>query len=290
VVERTDITLFNTVTGRELRRLSHSKGNLITQLAFSPDSRTLAAGSARYWRNGFEGRVSIWELSTGTLRQEFVGHEGSLSALAFAPDGKRLASGASDTTVLLWDLTFSAAGAKAGKLPAKELDGLWSALNSADGRSGYEAMRRLAASPADAAALVAKHITPAKGKVVKKEVIERWLADLEGKRFGQREAAMRELAAAGKDAEAALRKVLRGKPPLELRRRVEQLLLKLEPRAPTPDMVRPLRALELLEKLGTPESRKLLEKLAAGKPTHWLTEEAKASLARLAARDREAER
>ena len=46
-------------------------------------------------------------------------------------------------------------------------------------------------------------------------------------------------------------------------------------------MLRPTRALELLEHLGTPEARRLLQTLASGNPSARLTIDAAAALRRL---------
>ena len=41
----------------------------------------------------------------GKILHTFMGHVGPVNALRFAPDGKSVASGAQDTSVILWDLT-----------------------------------------------------------------------------------------------------------------------------------------------------------------------------------------
>jgi hypothetical protein len=78
-----------------------------------------------------------------------------------------------------------------------------------------------------------------------------------------------------------LQKTLAGNPPLEVRRRVEQLLGKLET---SPRRLQKLRAVEVLEHIATPEARELLRILAKGAPEARVTQEAKASLERLAQR------
>jgi hypothetical protein len=84
-------------------------------------------------------------------------------------------------------------------------------------------------------------------------------------------------------AESALEAVLKGQPSAEARRRTEQLLAKVQKEL-TGEALRALRAVEVLEHIGTPEASRVLESLAKGAPGARLTGEAKASLDRLAKR------
>ena len=66
----------------------------VEHLAFSPDGRTLAAGS-------WNGTLRLWDLSQGKIRATYVLPSGSM---AFTPDGKTLALGCWDGTIQLWDV------------------------------------------------------------------------------------------------------------------------------------------------------------------------------------------
>jgi WD40 repeat protein len=49
--------------------------------------------------------VKIHEWPSGRVLHTFTGHHAPISAMAVSPDGKTLATGSQDTTVLLWDLS-----------------------------------------------------------------------------------------------------------------------------------------------------------------------------------------
>ena len=70
---------------------------------------------------------------------------------------------------------------------------------------------------------------------------------------------------------------------LETRRRLEQILSKMVSTPPS-ETRRAIRAIMVLERIGSPETISVLESLARGAPGARETEEAKASLVRLAQR------
>jgi WD40 repeat protein len=64
--------------------------------AFSPDSRILATASFDV--------IRLWDVATGRSVGTCAGHKQSVGSVAFAPDGKTLASASDDSTLKLWNV------------------------------------------------------------------------------------------------------------------------------------------------------------------------------------------
>jgi hypothetical protein len=274
--------LWDAGTGVEIRSLKRDDKRATSNLAFSPDGRLVALATSNAQSEAHE--LLVWEVASGTPRHEFSGSHGDILALAFSPDGRMLVSGGVDTTLLLWDLSGGSGNATAvqGKLTSKELSALWSALTDPDAAKGHRAMVRLTASPTESVVLLKEQLQPVPVVAPNDHEIEELIGKLDEESFAKREQGSRELRRIGRPAKAALEKALAADPGAEKRRRIEALLQDMSSMHPTPESIRSSRAVELLERLNTPESRELLATLAKGAPEARLTRDSKAALKRLA--------
>ena len=186
------------------------------------------------------------------------------------------AAGVRLTTEAKTALDSLAAAKERPRVPAA--DELWTDLASDDAGRAYRAMCGLWSAPPQALALFQKELKPM--PVVEDKEIARLLDNLEDDDFKAREQATAELEKLGEQAVPALKKALAGKPSLEARKRMEHLLEHVTTQTPA-FVLRGLRAVEVLEHIGTAEAKHALVTLAGGSPHALLTREAKASLQRM---------
>jgi WD40 repeat protein len=269
--------LWELASGKERARIQETTVDRNAHLCFSPDGRWLARQEDRF--------IQLWDARHGRKVDTFKGHENSVNGMTFSRDGRTLVSCSFDTTILIWDV----AGAVARQPPQKSatdqaVSEVWSALADADAKTAYRALTALSDAPSQAVPLLRDHLKPAPSLDAKR--VEGWLAELDSDVFADRQRAAKELERLGDAIEAALRNFLESTASAEGRRRAEALLKRAAGAIADTDLLRDVRAVEVLESIADSESRKLLGELAQGAPEARLTREAKAALERLARRSK----
>ena len=106
------IRLWDLATRQEFDRFPRSD-DPVSAVSFSPSGRQVVTGGGRLaYRDGkavpVGCAVRLWDRDSGNLLHELAGHTRPIRGLAWARDGRTIASGALDGTVRLWD-------ARAGK-------------------------------------------------------------------------------------------------------------------------------------------------------------------------------
>lgn len=266
--------LIETATGQEIVRLKWKAPN---KIAFAFDNRSLIVSDHHH--------LSVWDAVTGEKRhqrawpnniKESKDEDGFNYVPTVAPlPGGRVAASMAEGDILVWDLQPSTGPNRAPerRMGREELESLWSDL-AGDAGKAYRAIARLTNAPSESIAFLQEKLRPS----VEDKRIAKLLADLDSDSFEAREKATRELTRLYAQAEPILRTALESQPSLEMRRRIEVILS--EPRWAPPPSPRKLRAIAVLEYVGTPEAQRLVEKLAGGAASPE-TRAARAALPRL---------
>ncbi len=250
-------------------------GSKSTAVGFTPDGRTLVAA-------GSEGLVFLYHWPSGETVGKLSGHAGIGKRVFVSPDGRRLATAWNDeSSALIWDV----AGLVNRPLPAvarpgrADLERWWADLRNDKPGEAYKAVWRFVAVPEQALPFLAGALQPVKAP--EPAAVARLIEDLDSSEFKVRERASQNLEQLGEAVVSALRQAKKGEVSAEQKRRIDQLLADLDGPVLGPEQVRAIRAVAILEQIGTAEARKLLTRLAGGAAGARLTQEAKPGLDRL---------
>ncbi len=244
-------------------------------LALHPSSRYLATADIH--------GVRLWDLASQRVVHEFaipmkpppqVNHGSPATALAFTPDGTRLATGLPDGTILLWPVPIPGPVS----LPTETVDRLWLDLMSPNAEAGWRAAWLLADAPDDLERVARERIRPAAN--IPQRDLKQLVADLDSPEFRKRESAAKRLQEVAGEARSLLAEALKQPGSEEHRVRLTKALEFV------PDRSRPLspinatitRLVAAVERAGASE---LLAEWAGGTPDAWLTREAKAAFGRV---------
>jgi RNA polymerase sigma factor (sigma-70 family) len=271
--------LWDTATGKLLRPLQ-GMTNYVETMAFSADGQYLAVPDNS--QNSYA--VKIFATASGKPCLQLKMPTPAVT-LAFSPDRRRLATGHADSTVLVWDIpavlspvtltTPAAAPARTG------LDLLWEEMGLVYATQAQAAVQKMIDQPGPAVAFLATKLKPSKARTA--EEVKQIMLGLDGNSEVQEKAVQQAWEVLANNDETALEQLRRfspSSPSLQVAELVETL------RRPSavvtfPPVLQRLRAIQVLERIGTPEARKLLETLSGGMATGRDTRAARAALERL---------
>jgi RNA polymerase sigma factor (sigma-70 family) len=267
--KKNSIRIWEVASGKEVAALCPDD-SMADAVAISGDGRLIAC--LRH-----DATIRVYDVLTGDELRRF--HDRALPmVVAFSPDGKTLASAGWDTTVTLWDVKdLTRKVSRPEPLSRAQATALCTDLEGGDAVKAYAAVRALARVPGQAVPLLRERLTrPAPIA----ERVAKLIAELDDDDFKMRERASAELKKIGTAAEAALRRALEGNPSPEAKRRIEVLLEHPSMTGVAPEFLAALRALEVLQLIGTPESHAVVKAAAKGVPGTPATEAAREALGR----------
>ena len=243
------VRLWDIASGREIRKLEGQQEIIPGPGVFTPDGKVLVASS------GGNGKtLRLWEVATGKEIRRLQTQQWCAWSVAISSDGRMLASAADDGTVVLWEM---ATGKELCRLRGQQ-GRLRSVAFSPDGKT-------MATAGQNTTVLIwlLSELYPAKEvpstKLDPKDLPSLW-ADLAN-----------DDAVKGYQAEGTL--IVNAK--------VAVPFLQEKLSTPTPERLRSQRAVMVLEQIGSPEAKDLLETLSKGAEGALLTEEAKAARKRM---------
>lgn len=252
------INLWEVTTGE----LLYSFGVGVSDFVFGNNIGQMIVGTE-------QDTVEIWDLLTGEMTQQNRTEE-NVKTVAVPRNGRQVAVAIGtnlEGTILVWKDLMPAHAKKNPPLPNAEAEKLWENLSKSNTPAIYQSMIRLIAGKDESVKFLAtqKNNVGKKLKITARE-IEAFIANLDNERFIIREKATRELKALGKLVKPFLEQALRKKLSLEARERINLLVRNMVDVELTPQELREIRMVGILQRISTDDARSLLTYFAKDRP------------------------
>ncbi|MFP4106909.1 MAG: WD40 repeat domain-containing protein [Phycisphaerae bacterium] len=247
----------------------------IRALAFSRDELWMVTGSKG-------GGLAVWELATGKLIHRMPdAHRRGVESAAFSPAGDVLVSTGRNGSVKFWTVADLLQMDLPDSPSESELRDAWVKLASADPADGFKALHVLTRNGQGSVKLLSGRMEPAaEPKELKDmEVLISEVASADDEVSERAVRRLKDLGLAAKDELGKLRENVKMQSAREM---ILHLMASLSNPVTTDSReLQDIRAVAVLERIATPEARKLLEKLAGGYRHSRLTLASKGALSRL---------
>jgi WD40 repeat protein len=247
------------------------------QVAFGPDNRTLAYVTG--WGVQLLDFITARPLASyenPDVNCDSFDLTDTARTLVLSPAGHLLATGHHDGSVGLWKVPQPTPVQRT----QADLEAAWNLLGSGDGTKARLGIDQLTHDPELATALLTRKFKPPAAPVAAE--VPKLIQALDSAEFATRDQATRTLRALGHRAEPQLKEALQTATP-EMKRRIQLLLEALENKRRLPldgEALRGVRAIEVLEQIGTQGARELLQAWAEQSADPRLATEARMALDR----------
>jgi WD40 repeat protein len=240
--------------------------------AFSPDSGLMITSSS----DGFV----LFDLLNGKEICRLPEGGGGV----FSPDGALLAVPGQtpdrEAVITLYSMPRGRNEPLARRLHGEELETLWRDLAPVNDFRLQRVLATFRAAPADTVTFLGKKLQPV--AEAQRKRVKALLIELDDDEPTRREKAMESLQGLAAEFEPLLADVSRNHEPGEVRNRVRLVLRRQREAAVPASLLIRMRAVMVLEQIGTEQARQILTRIAGGPGGARITEEAKQSLERLA--------
>jgi hypothetical protein len=276
----------------------------VSSVRFSPDGSLLVSGSSpfvwdvygskelqlspelssRFFSGGFfsdDGRlftlrsssakIGIIEVATLKLIKEFDIPDYA-TKIAFSPDGTRMITYFRQRYPLIYDL-FLPELARAETPDSMKNN--WTALRSNNPLVARQAVLQLATGGDESVKFLAARLAPRKLNV---QIVRESIAQLGHQSFRIREEASNRLVALGPACNRELRRALIHANSAEVRHRILRVLAEISPIIQSQETLQTVRAIEVLDRVGTSGAMAVLRKMSSGAPEAHETRAAKSAI------------